>query len=494
MQAGMRCLCPVRWGSAGSWRAGAGVISVHVCGVGALDFSGGWRMVHGGGQQGRQGRQIHSYGRLQGVEEGEGKGEQGIIGAGAGAGAAAPPLPTAFFFPGQGTQRVSMLSYLHRTFPRTTNPLLELLDDTIAASDRGFPPPLAAPERLSTLIAAGPAARLTATENAQPAILFTSLCFFAVLQAEFGFDLRKLRMRMRIRSGDTAGGVAESEERPEREEVSHRNSDSGSGSGSGSGRNGISSGGEERLYFLGHSLGEFCALVAAGIMSLRDAITLVRRRGISMATSTPSEDRSDVGMYALISPPEHLPDLIRTISDYLSAETLPKNKIVQIANHNTSAQIVLSGHVSGIRILLDHLRSFSGHDPRALRLNVSAPFHSQLMAPAVEIVQRELDRVELKWEDRLGEVVANVLARAYSGEQELRDMLPKQAVERVRWLESVRWLEKEKGVRRWIGFGPEVKVGRGLVKRDVCKEAEVVMVGEDMEISEWERVVRLLEE
>ena len=413
-----------------------------------------------------------------------------------------PPPPTAFFFPGQGTQRVSMLSYLHRTFPRTISPLLELLDDTIAASDRGFPPPPPAPPpppppsgsiggttttTLSTLIAAGPAARLTATENAQPAILFTSLCFLAVLQTDFGLDLR-------MRGGGTAGVCVESVEGKEAEVgvrqqgvVGRGHDDGGSGRGSG--------GGKGQLYFLGHSLGEFCALVAAGIMSLRDAITLVRRRGISMATSTPAEDRSDVGMYALVSPPEHLPDLIRTISNCLStgAPPLPKGKIVQIANHNTSTQIVLSGHVSGIMVLLDHLRSFSGHDPRALRLNVSAPFHSQLMAPAVEVLQRELDGVELAWEGRLGEVVGNALARAYSGEQELRDMLPRQAVERVRWLESVRWLEEEKGVRRWIGFGPEVKVGRGLVKRDVCPEAEVVMVGEEMEISEWERVARLLE-
>lgn len=348
-----------------------------------------------------------------------------------------------------------MLSYLLKTFPSTITPLLDLLDNTIATSDQDFPPNESFPvnfssPRLSTIISSGPAPLLTATENAQPAILFTSLCFLAVLEKDFGLSLQKLREKH----------------------------------------------GNGNLYFLGHSLGEFSALVAAGIMSLPDAITLVRRRGITMTRSVPLEDRNDVGMYAIISPAEHLPDLITTINKFITTPppgSLPKGKIVQIANHNTSSQIVISGHVSAINALLDHLRQFSGHDPRALRLNVSAPFHSRLMAPAVDVLREELAGVKLDWSARKGEVVGNVSATVYGSEEELREILPKQAVEGVRWAESVVYLEKTKGVRRWIGFGPEIKVGRGLVKRDINSEAEVVMVGEGMGGAEWEHVVRILE-
>ncbi|KAF8470820.1 acyl transferase/acyl hydrolase/lysophospholipase [Kalaharituber pfeilii] len=370
------------------------------------------------------------------------------------------PRGTALFFPGQGTQRVSMLSYLLRTFPSTIAPLVELLDHTIATSDLTFPPitssqsPTSPTTPLSSIITNGPAPLLTATENAQPSILFTSLCYLAVLEKDFGFDLCKLGRRE----------------------------------------------GDKQIYFLGHSLGEFSALVAAGVMKLEDAITIVRRRGIAMARSVPEQDRNDVGMFALLSPAEHLPDLIETInhaitpvepgnSDNSGLLNLPQGKIVQIANHNTAGQIVLSGHISAIHLLLNHLRKFSGHDPRPLRLNVSAPFHSTLMMPAVEVVEQELSGMKLDWEGRRGEVVSNVTAREYVSEAELREILPRQAVEKVRWADSVSWLGKEKGVVRWVGFGPEVKVGRGLVKKNV--DRDVVMVGEGMTGKEWEDVARL---
>ena len=87
--------------------------------------------------------------------------------------------------------------------------------------------------------------------------------------------------------------------------------------------------------------------------------------------------------------------------------------------------------------------------------------------------------------------MGNVSARMYSGKDELIETLPRQAVEMVRWAESIQYLDKEKGVKRWVGFGPEVKVGRGLVKRDVS--GEVVMVGEGMGGKEWEEVVKFVE-
>jgi len=154
---------------------------------------------------------------------------------------------------------------------------------------------------------------------------------------------------------------------------------------------------------------------------------------------------------------------------------------------------VISGHITAIIALLDHLRKFSRHDPRALKLNVSAAFHSPLMAPAVDVLKVELAKVEFDWKGRKGDVISNVTGSVYETERELREVLPRQAVERVRWAESVQYLEKEKGVGRWVGFGPEVKVGRGLVRKGIHAESEVIMVGEGMEGKELEWVVGLLE-
>jgi len=115
------------------------------------------------------------------------------------------------------------------------------------------------------------------------------------------------------------------------------------------------------------------------------------------------------------------------------------------------------------------------------------------MTPAVDVLREELAKVELDWKGRRGDVVGNVTASVYETEAELREVLPMQAVKKVRWAESLRYLEKEKGVCRWVGFGPEVKVGRGLVKRNIRGESEVIMVGEGMERKELEGVVELLE-
>ena len=354
------------------------------------------------------------------------------------------PNANRYVHPGQGVQRTNMIGHFAKIFPSTIKPLIELLDHTIAQSDIEVPPPFTGsykPKNLSEIMDIGPAPELTATPNAQPAILFTSVCILKVLQKDFGLDVAKY--------GD---------------------------------------------YFLGHSLGEFTALVAAGIMSLEDAITLTRRRGIAMANCVPAEDRDDAGMYAVICPPQHMPDLITAINRTIqqdNGEIIPKGKFVQIANHNTSSQIVLSGHKSAIRPLMDHVKQFSGFDPRALKLNVSAPFHSPLMAPAAKVVEDILSKTKLNWEGRNGEVVGNVTARLYTSERELREILPTQAVEKVRWLESIRYLEDELGVERLVGFGPDVRVGRGLVKRDV--KGEVYMVAEGMNPRELEDTVRFFE-
>ena len=307
-----------------------------------------------------------------------------------------------------------MLTRLAETFPRTVGPLLEQLDHTLPPAD-GQPP-------LSRIISWGPNETITATENAQPAILFTSIAILRVLEAEFG---------QRALAADTR-------------------------------------------FFLGHSLGEFTALVAAGVLELPDALRLVRRRGevmrdCAVRASQPEMEGGpgQTGMMALLVKKDLLPQLIAHVNTFIHSETLPNDEFLSIANVNSSTQIVLSGHLKAINACITHVRKFSGDDPRALKINVSAPFHSMIMAPAVPVVARMLGEMDLRFPPPGGaEVLANVTARPYESVEELREVLARQCTTTVRWAESIQYLDHERDVTRWIGIGPGM-VGRNLVGREV---------------------------
>lgn len=309
-----------------------------------------------------------------------------------------------------------MLTPLLDAFPRTVRPLLEELDDTL-------PPTNDAPIPLSEIIHKGPGPVLTATENAQPAILFTSLAILRVLQENFDF--------------------------PKQHNVD---------------------------FYLGHSLGEFTALVAAGMISLSDALRLVRRRGEVMRdsarrVSVPEMEGGpgETGMVALLVQENYMSTLQRSIKEFLHSETLPNDEFLSIANINSRTQVVLSGHLKAINACLCHVRKWSGQDPRALRLNVSAPFHCAVMAPSCSVVREMLDQMLIDWsalEENKCEVVANVTARPYENVEQMKDVVARQGMETVRWLESIQYLDRERDVAHWIGLGPG-KVGRNLVGKEV---------------------------
>jgi [acyl-carrier-protein] S-malonyltransferase len=332
-----------------------------------------------------------------------------------------------------------MLTPLQSAFPRTVTPLVELLDHALPPSDGSEP--------LSHIIAQGPKELLTATENAQPAILFTSIVILRILENEFGISLRT-----------------------------------------------------QTDFFLGHSLGEFTALVAAGVLKLEDALLLVRRRGeimrdCAIRASVPEMEGGpgETGMVALLVEQKYLPAMIANVHHFLDSGTLPNDEFLSIANINSATQIVLSGHLKAINACICHLRKFSGHDPRALRLNVSAPFHSMVMAPAVPVVQKMLVEMDVTFPPPgQTEVVANVTALPYESADQLRDVLPKQATETVRWAESIKYLDLERDVARWIGIGPG-KVARNLVGREVRGGMQRVVGIEGTDAQNLEEAVRALE-
>jgi len=272
----------------------------------------------------------------------------------------------------------------------------------------------------------GPSTYLTETPNAQPAILISSIAILRVLEKDFGVDPTKFD------------------------------------------------------YFFGHSLGEFTALVAAGIISLKDALLLVRQRGMSMAVAT-ANCENEVGMFALIVEKGQVENLEQQIKEFIDSEALGEDEFLSIANVNSSTQLVVSGHVSAIMHCLGQIRKFKGNDPRAVKLNVSAPFHSGIVAPAVSVVRRMLQEMDMD-EGNVRKVVSNVRGRPYSHLIEMRESLSRQCVETVRWKDSIEWLEKNCGVKRWVGIGPG-RVQTNLVGREVNggKASVVAVEGMDAE-------------
>ena len=378
-----------------------------------------------------------------------------------------------------------MLTPLLAAFPRTVGPLLELLDETL--------PPADGASALSAIMAHGPNEALTATENAQPAILLTSIAILRVLEEQYSLPVAAAAPGS---SSGSSGGGGE-----------------GGGGGAGVGGSSKSETGTDAAgetdFFLGHSLGEFSALVAARVLNLADALRLVRRRGEVMCdcarrVSLPEMDGGpgETGMVALLVEPPFLAGLLRAVDAFVASETLPNDEFLAVANVNSASQIVLSGHLKAIAACIGHLRRFAGHDPRALRLNVSAPFHSMVMAPAVPVVERMLAAMPVNFA-RVGAgagagegkgvgVVANVTARPYASADELRTLLARQCTATVRWAESVRYLDRDRGVSRWIGIGPG-KVAINLVGREVRGGMASVIPVEGCDAHNIEAAVRRLQ-
>ena len=261
---------------------------------------------------------------------------------------------------------------------------------------------------------------------------------------------------------------------------------------------------------LGHSLGEFAALVSSEHLHYPDALRMVRRRAEVMARCSKDAAETgggDYGMVALVCEADRLGSLLETIAEFLgygvteggkedSASHRPSIEQVLIANINSKNQIVLSGSIERIQTLLVQLRQFGGHDPRAVRLATDSPFHSPFMVPAKEVMRDILDDTEVGFPG-LFPCVSNVSARPFGSVPELRDLLARGCVETVRWWDSIRWLDQEVGVRRWVGIGPG-KVGRNLVGKEVGMRGRDDVRGGGVwgisEPKEVEGVLRALEE
>ena len=213
-------------------------------------------------------------------------------------------------------------------------------------------------------------------------------------------------------------------------------------------RSWIALGGPEPEVVAGHSLGEYSALVAAGALTLAQALPLVRFRAQCMQEAVPE----GVGAMAAI---------LNLDDDAVGAACAEaaQGEVVQAVNFNAPGQVVIAGHKAAVARAIEVCKAKGAK--RALPLPVSAPFHSALMQPAAERLRAYLDTVALAAPRTA--LLNNVDVREEREAARIKDALVRQAASPVRWVQTVRCLA-EQGVTHVLECGPG-KVLAGLVKR-----------------------------
>ena len=271
---------------------------------------------------------------------------------------------------------------------------------------------------LTSLIFAGPEDELTLTKNAQPAIMTVSIAAWRVLTDEMGAEISPVCMA-------------------------------------------------------GHSLGEYTALCASGVISFWDAVRLVRERGRLMQEAVPE---GLGGMAALIgAKPDDAVKLCETVAP--GGEVRP-------ANYNCPGQIVISGLSEYIDKAISQAKTFGVR--RAVKLSVSAPFHSIYMKPAAEKLREEFAKIS--WNEAKYDIIANVNAKPVKSPAEIQQSLYAQTFSPVLWENSAAYMSAELGVNAFYEVGPG-EVLSGLIKKCI-KGAVTVSASTPSKLEELRKLLQ----
>ena len=218
-------------------------------------------------------------------------------------------------------------------------------------------------------------------------------------------------------------------------------------------------------YFAGHSLGEYTALSCAEALSFSDTLNLLRIRGKAMQDAVP---KGEGGMIAILG------STIEVIEKILDENK--NNYNCYIANDNSNGQIVVSGKLTNLDLLIEDLKK---NNIKNIKLPVSAPFHCELMSNATNIMQNEIQKCEFK--NLKNKLISNVTAQEVNEASLLKELLIQQIESRVRWRESVN-LMLEKKITHFIEIGPG-KVLSGLIKR-INKNVKVSSINTEDDIKQ----------
>ena len=212
----------------------------------------------------------------------------------------------------------------------------------------------------------------------------------------------------------------------------------------------LAAGGSAPRVMAGHSLGEYSALVAAGVISFKDAVPLVRFRAEAMQSAVPV---GTGGMAAILG----LDDA--TVIQVCAEASVASGSIVEAVNFNAPGQVVIAGASDAVSKACELLKAAGAK--RALPLPVSAPFHSSLLQPASEKLKGYLANVEFN--SPTIAVINNVDVEILNDPASIKDALVRQAAKPVRWQETIQAMAAQ-GITQVVECGPG-KVLAGLTKR-----------------------------
>lgn len=301
--------------------------------------------------------------------------------------------PYALVFPGQGSQSVGMGQALAAASPAAA----AVFADADAALE----------EPITPLAWNGPADELDRTENAQPALLATSIAYLAALRDHW-----------------------------------------------------LDAGVEPPAFAAGHSMGQYSAFVAAGVVSLADGMRLVRERGRLMQSSGRGRDGAMAAVLGLDD--ARLPELV---------DRAGRHGVFGVANRNAPGQVVVSGERSAIESAVEAGKELGARKIVVLPVSVAA--HSPLMTEAAAGMRAVIEGVEFR--DPLVPLLANADARQITTAAEARDELVEHLTKGVDWVAAVERMTKA-GVTTFIEVGPG-RVLTGLIKR-IAPDAEAVAVAD----------------